>query len=57
MIRGNVMDTYTIHFEDGDNFSLVAKDGTNAHWMASELVPGKKITRVERIGEWEDESA
>lgn len=55
MIKGNVMDTFTIYFEDGEHFSLIAKDGTNAHWMASEFVPGKKIVRVERIGQWDDE--
>jgi hypothetical protein len=55
MIKGNAMDTFTIHFADGDSFSLMAVTHTGAQWLAAELCPGKKIMRVERIGEWEEE--
>jgi hypothetical protein len=54
MIRGNTMDTFTIHFDDGESFSLMAVTHTGAQWLAAELCPGKKIMRVERIGEWDE---
>jgi hypothetical protein len=56
MIRGNVMDVFTIYFEDGEQISLIAKDGANAHRMASEVAPSKKIIKVEKIGQWENEA-
>jgi len=55
MIRGNAMDTYTIHFDDGDSFSLMAITPTGAQWMAAELCPDKRVMRIERIGDWDDE--
>jgi hypothetical protein len=54
MIRGNTMDTFTIHFDDGESFSLMAVTHTGAQWLATELCPGKRIMRVERIGEWDE---
>jgi hypothetical protein len=56
MIRGNAMDTYTIHFDDGDCFSLMSITPTGAHWLAAELCPEKKVVRIEKIGEWDDEA-
>jgi hypothetical protein len=53
MINSNVMDTYAIYFEDGDQFSLTAKDSFYAHQMALELVPNKKVVRIEKLGQQE----
>jgi hypothetical protein len=55
MIKGNTMDTFTIHFDDGDSFSLMAITPTGAQWLAAELCPGKKVMRIEKLGEWDDE--
>jgi hypothetical protein len=54
MIKGNTMDTYTIHFDDGESFSLMAVTPTGAQWMAGELCPDKRVVRIERLGEWDD---
>jgi hypothetical protein len=53
MINSNVMDTYAIYFEDGDQFSLTAKDSFYAHQMALELVPNKKVVKIEKLGQQE----
>lgn len=54
MIKGNMMDTFTVYFTDGDRFSFIAKDAMHARLMATELYPDKSIMRVEKIGQWED---
>jgi hypothetical protein len=56
MIKGNTMDTFTIYFDDGDFFSLMSVTPTGAHWLAAELCPGKKVVRIEKLGEWDDEA-
>jgi len=54
MITGNVMDTYKVHFQDGQCFSLVAPTKEKARWLAAELQLSNRVVRVERIGEWND---
>jgi hypothetical protein len=56
MIKGNAMDTFTVHFDDGDCFSLMAVTPTGAQWLAAELCPDKKVMRIEKLGEWNDEA-
>ena len=53
MINSNVMDTYAIYFEDGDQFSLTAKDSFYAHRIALSLAPNKKVVKIEKLGQQE----
>jgi hypothetical protein len=55
MIRGNVMDTFTVSFRDGTKVSFVAKDLAHAVLIARELYDMSDVVMIERIGEWEDE--
>jgi hypothetical protein len=41
MIKGNVMDTFTILFDNGEKFALVAPNRTGALMLAHELMPMK----------------
>lgn len=54
MIKGNTMDVFSIAFDNGDQFSLMARDKTTAFYMAKELLPESAIVKVERIDEWSD---
>ena len=55
MIRGNVMDTFTVSFRDGKKVSFVAKNLEYAVLIARELYQMSDVTMIERIGEWEEE--
>lgn len=54
MIKGNMLDTFTVYMVDGDRFSFVAKDAMHARLMAVELYPNRPILRIEKIDQWED---
>lgn len=54
MIKGNVMDTFTILFDNGEKFALVAPSRTNALMLAHELMPQHKIIGALRIDDWQD---
>jgi hypothetical protein len=54
MIRGNMMDVFTIAFENGEQFSLVAKDKKMAQLIAYKLIPGHKIIAIHKTDEWEE---
>jgi len=56
MIRGNVMDTFTVSFRDSSKVSFVARDLAHAVLIAKELYQMSHVTLIERIGEWEDEA-
>lgn len=55
MIRGNVMDVYTVVFANEEKFSLMAYDTTMARLMAQELVPNSTIIAVHKVDQWEEE--
>ena len=57
MIKGNVMDVYTVQFANGDKFSLMARDSTMARLTAYELVPDSPIVAVHKIDEWQEDHA
>jgi hypothetical protein len=57
MIKGNVMDVYSVVFANGDKFSLIARDSTMARLTAHELVPDHPIVAVHKIDEWEEDHA
>jgi hypothetical protein len=52
MIKGNTMDTFTILFDNGEKFALVAPNRTNALMLAHELNPNGKIIGALRLDEW-----
>ena len=54
MIKGNVMDTFTILFDNGEKFSLVAPNRSGALMLAHELMPEGKIIGALRLDNWED---
>lgn len=54
MIKGNTMDVFTIAFDNGDQFSLMARDKAMARFMAHELVPNCKIIAIHKVDEWQD---
>ena len=54
MIKGNVMDTFTILFDNGEKFALVAPNRTGALMLAHELMPNNKIAGVLRLDDWEE---
>lgn len=54
MIKGNVMDVYTVAFANGEQFSLMANNQTMACLMAQELAPGQKLIACHITDEWED---
>jgi hypothetical protein len=54
MIKGNVMDVYSVFFANGDKFSLMARDSTMARLTAQELVPDHAIVSVHKIDQWDD---
>lgn len=56
MIKGNVMDVYTVAFANGEQFSLMARDQTMACLMAQELAPGQKLIACHITDEWEDDA-
>ena len=53
MIKGNVMDTFTILFDNGKKFALMAPNRSGALMLAHELMPNNKITGVLRLDDWE----
>ena len=52
MIKGNVMDTFTILFDNGEKFALMAPNRSGALMLAYELMPNNKITGVLRLDDW-----
>jgi hypothetical protein len=52
MIKGNTMDTFTILFDNGEKFALVAPNRTGALMLAHELNPNGKIIGALRLDEW-----
>ena len=54
-MSGNVMDTFTVSFDDGSKVSFVARNLEHAALTAKELYNTSLIVKIERIGEWEDE--
>jgi len=56
MIKGNVMDVYTVAFANGEIFSLMARDQTMACLMAQELAPGQELIACHITDEWEDDA-
>ena len=54
MIKGNVMDVFTIFFDSGDQFSLMARNKTMARLMAHELLPDHQIIAIHKTDEWEE---
>jgi hypothetical protein len=52
MIKSNVMDTFTILFDNGEKFALVAPNRTGALMLAHELNPNGKIIGALRLDEW-----
>jgi hypothetical protein len=57
MIKGNVMDVYSVVFANGDKFCLMARDTTMARLTAHELVPDHAIVAVHKVDQWEDDHA
>ena len=56
MIKGNVMDTFTILFENGEKFALVAPNSTGALMLAHELMPEGKIIGALRLDDWAEDN-
>ena len=56
MIRGNVMDVYSVVFANGDKFCLMARDTTMARLTAQELVPAHAIVAVHKVDQWYDKT-
>ena len=54
MIKGNVMDVFSVAFANGDKFCLMARDTTMARLTAQELVPDYAIVSVHKIDQWDD---
>jgi hypothetical protein len=52
MIKGNAFDTFTIVFDNGEKFSLMATNETMATMMAQQLNPVPKIIKVIQHEEW-----
>ena len=52
MIKGNVMDVYSVVFANGDKFSLMARDATMARLTAQELLPDHAIVSVHKVDQW-----
>ena len=57
MIRGNAMDVYEVSFDNGEKFSLMARNKTIALLTAHEMVPDHAIVAVHKVDEWEDDHA
>jgi hypothetical protein len=53
MIRGNLFDTYTVVFGNGERFSLMATNRTMARLMAAELNPSTPIVNIFKTEEWQ----
>ena len=51
MIVGNMMDVFTIVLDNGDKFSLIAKDETMAMQLAMELNAGQAIANAYQLME------
>ena len=51
MIIGNVMDVFTIVLDNGDEFSLIAKDEAMAMQLAMELNAGQAIANAYQLME------
>jgi hypothetical protein len=51
VIVGNVMDAFTIVLDNGDEFSLIAKDETMAMQLAMELNAGQSIANAYQLME------
>jgi hypothetical protein len=56
MIKGNVMDVYSVVFANGDKFCLMARDTNMARLTAHELVPNYAIISVHKVDEWYDKN-
>jgi len=54
MIKGNTLDVFTIAFDNGEQFSLMARDKTMARLMAHELAPNRQIIAIYKVDEWQD---
>ena len=54
MIKGNVMDVYTVVFANGDKFCLMARDATMARLTAQELTTNYAIVAVHKVDEWDE---
>jgi len=55
-MSGNVMDTFTVSFDDGSKVSFVARNLEHAALTAKELYNTSAIVMIERVGEWEDDA-
>lgn len=51
------MDVYEVSFDNGEKFSLMARNKTTARLTAHEMVPDHAIVAVHRVNEWEDDHA
>ncbi len=51
MITGNMMDVFTIVLDNGDQFSLIARDETMAMQLAMELNAGQAIANACQLKE------
>jgi hypothetical protein len=54
MIKGNVMDVYTVVFANGDKFSLIARDATMARLTVQELTTNHAIVAVHKVDQWDE---
>lgn len=54
MIKGNSLDVFTIVLDNGDHFSLMAKDLTMARIMAQNIAPNETIAAIHNNDNWED---
>ena len=54
MIRGNVMDVFSVSFSNGEKFCLVARDASSARLTAQELNKPHTVTSVHLLDEWEN---
>lgn len=53
MIKGNSLDVFTIVLDNGDHFSLMAKDLTMARIMAQNIAPNETIVAIYDNINWE----
>ena len=51
MIRGNMMDVFTIVLDNGDSFTLIAKDEQMAFLLAQELSAGQPVADAFQLRE------
>ena len=51
------MDVYEVSFDNGEKFSLMARNKTTARLTAHEMVPDHAIVAVHKVDEWEGDDA